>query len=52
MTRRSACEFKKTSCTISDEKSQFCRSELKIVDFVYNSNDRFSETAKIIKILE
>ena len=27
-------------------------SELKIVDFVYDSNDRFSEIAKIIKILE
>ena len=27
-------------------------SELKIVDFVYDSNDRFSETAKIIKIFK
>ena len=44
--------LEKTDCTISDEKSQFCMSELKIVDFVCDSNDRFSETAKIIKILE
>ena len=44
--------LEKTNCTISDEKSQFCMSELKIVDFVCDSNDRSSETAKIIKILE
>ena len=44
--------LKKASCTISDEKSQFYMFELKIVDFVCDSNDRFSEIAKIIKILE
>ena len=44
--------LEKTNCTTSDEKFQFCISELKIVDFVCDSNDRFSETAKIIKILE
>ena len=44
--------LKKTNCTISNEKFQFCMFELKIVDFVCDSNDRFSETAKIIKILE
>ena len=44
--------LEKTNCTISDEKFQFYMSELKIVDFVYDSNDRFSETAKMIKILE
>ena len=44
--------LKKTSCTISNKKFQFCMSELKTVDFVCDSNDRFSETAKIIKILE
>ena len=27
-------------------------SELKIVDFIYDSNDRSSETAKIIKIFK
>ena len=44
--------LKKIDCTISDKKFQFCMSELKIVDFVFDSNDRFSETAKIIKIFE
>ena len=44
--------LEKISCTISDEKFQFCMSELKIVDFIYDSNDKSSETAKIIKILE
>ena len=37
---------------ISDEKFQFYIFELKIVDFVCDSNDRFSKTAKIIKIFE
>ena len=44
--------LEKINCTISSEKSQFYMFELKIIDFVYDSNDRFSETAKIIKILE
>ena len=44
--------LEKTNCTISDEKSQFYIFELKIVDFVYDSNDRFSEIAKIIKIFK
>ena len=44
--------LEKTDYTISNKKSQFCIFELKIVDFVYDLNDRFSEIAKIIKILE
>ena len=44
--------LEKTNCTISNKKFQFCIFELKIVDFVYDSNDRFSETAKIIKIFK
>ena len=44
--------LEKTSCTILNKKSQFCISELKIVDFVYDSNDKSSEIAKIIKIFE
>ena len=44
--------LEKTDCTISDEKFQFCMSELKIVDFVCDSNDRSFETAKVIKIFE
>ena len=44
--------LEKTNCTISNEKSQFYISELKIVDFVCDSNDRFFEIAKIIKIFK
>ena len=44
--------LEKTNCTISNKKSQFYMFELKIFNFIYDSNDRFSETAKIIKILE
>ena len=44
--------LEKTNCTISNEKFQFCMFELKIVNFVCDSNNRFSKTAKIIKIFE
>ena len=44
--------LEKTKCTISNEKFQFCRFESKIVDFVCDSNHKFSEIAKIIKILD
>ena len=44
--------LKKINCTISDEKSQFCVADFKIVDFVCDLNDRFSETVKMIKILK
>ena len=44
--------LEKTDCTISNEKSQFCISDLKIVNFICDSDDRFSEIAKIIKILK
>ena len=44
--------LEKANCTISDEKFQFCMFELKIVDFVCDLNDRFSDTVKIIKIFE
>ena len=44
--------LKKTDCMISDEKSQFCIINFKIVDFVCDLNDRFSETTKMIKILK
>ena len=44
--------LEKASCTILNEKSQFCIFELKTFDFVCDSNNRFSKTAKIIKILE
>ena len=44
--------LKITDCTISNEKSQFYMFELKIVDFVYDSDNRSSKTAKVIKILK
>ena len=44
--------LKKTDCIISNEKFQFCVVNFKIVDFVCDSNDRFLETTKIIKILK
>ena len=44
--------LKKTDYTISNEKFQFCVADLKIVDFVYNLNDRFFKTTKMIKILK
>ena len=52
MTERNAGEFKKTNYIILDENAQFCRSKLKIVDFICDSNNRSSETIRIIKILE
>ena len=45
-------EFEKTDCMILSEKFQFCVADLKIVSFVCDSNDKFLETAKIIKILK
>ena len=44
--------LKKTNCTISDEKFQFCIVNLKIVSFVCDLNDKSFETTKIIKILK
>ena len=44
--------LKKTDCTISNEKSQFCVADFKIIDFICDSNNRFFETTKIIKILK
>jgi len=44
--------FELVDCIISDEKSQFCMSSIKIVKFVCDFHDRRSEDFKIIKILE
>ena len=44
--------LKKTDYTILNEKSQFYIIDFKIVDFIYNSNDKFFETTKMIKILK
>ena len=43
---------KKTDCTISNEKFQFYIINFKIINFVYDLNDRFFETTKMIKILK
>ena len=40
------------NCTILNEKFQFCVVDFKIVDFIYDSNDKFFETTKMIKILK
>ena len=37
---------------IFDEKSQFCIIDLKIVEFVCDSQNRVFKNAKIIKIVE
>ena len=37
---------------ILNEKFQFCVADFKIVDFIYDLNDRSFETTKMIKILK
>ena len=44
--------LKKSNCTISNEKFQFCIADFKIMSFICDLNDRSFETAKIIKILK
>ena len=44
--------LEKANRMISNEKSQFYIFELKIINFICDSNDRSSETVKITKILE
>ena len=44
--------LKKIEYTISNEKFQFCMFELKIVNFVCDSKNKFFEIAKVRKILE
>ena len=44
--------LKKINYTISNEKFQFCVVDFKIVDFIYDLNDKFFETTKMIKILK
>ena len=39
-------------CIISEKKSQFCMFDIKIINFVCDSNDRSSNNFKIIKIVE
>ena len=44
--------LKKTDCMILNEKFQFCVVDFKIVDFIYDLNNKFFETTKMIKILK
>ena len=44
--------LEKIDCTLSNEKSQFYMFNLKIVNFICDSDDKFFETAKMIKILK
>ena len=44
--------LKKTNCTISNKKFQFCVINFKIVDFICDLNNKFFETTKMIKILK
>ena len=44
--------LKKTNYMISDKKFQFCIIDFKIVDFICDSNNKFFETTKMIKILK
>ena len=52
MIKCNADEFRKNNCTILNEKFQFFMSDLKILDFVCDLDNRSFETAKIIKILK
>ena len=44
--------LKKANFIILNEKFQFCIADFKIIDFVYDSNNKFFEISKIIKILK
>jgi hypothetical protein len=44
-------DLKRAECIVSEIKSQFCCAEIKIVDFVCDADDRYSNTTKVIKIL-
>jgi hypothetical protein len=44
-------DLKRAEYTVSEIKSQFYCAEIKIVDFICDADDRYSNTAKIIKIL-
>ena len=42
----------RADCIISEKKSQFCCTKIKIVEFVCDENEKYSNIAKIIKIVE
>jgi hypothetical protein len=45
-------DIERTNCIIFEENFQFCCEELKIVEFVCDVEDRYSNTTKMIKILK
>ena len=45
-------DIKRSKITISDEKSQLCMYNIKIIDFVCDKTDRHFDNFKIIKIIE
>ena len=45
-------DLKKKNCTILNEKFQFYVVDFKIVNFIYDLNDKFFKTTKMIKILK
>ena len=42
----------RADCTIFEKKSQFCCAKIKIIEFVCDENEKHSNIAKIIKIVE
>ena len=45
-------DVERAYCTIFEKKSQFCCAKIKIIELVYNKNEKYSNIAKIIKIVE
>ena len=44
--------LKRFELTISADKSQFCCNEIRIMKYICDENERHSDTAKVIKILD
>jgi hypothetical protein len=44
--------LKRTECTISGAKSQFCMPKLRIIRFIYDTLKRYPDISKIIKIIK
>ena len=45
-------DVERANCTIFKKKSQFCCAKIKIVEFVCDENEKYSNIAKIIKIVK
>ncbi len=44
--------LERAGATVSENKSQFCMAGIKVVGYIYNSEDRHPDVSKITKILE